>query len=268
MELGPFRLLQVPGLARANEGSRSAEASKRKLPKPSSPRFLPARAVRTRKSGHPSCGSSWCSVSGCCLTSPGLLDYWETTFSMFPYSTLSLVRFWIHAHASVYASFGTAPLYLAVACSTLSVPEEYSFAFFWEMASGFVVFSASRFDSGYMYCQSTRAWIFHVEIRGFTRFLRSRFSSCSPWFCRGAEADSQGLAVARWFMSQLCRSSRFFVPDCVKTVETWYSCLDKFVVSWRRCRFPWSRLLADHRDYIDKVIDVPVVRSSKFECSL
>ena len=27
---------------------------------------------------------------------------------MFPYSTLSLVRFWIHAHASVYASFGTA----------------------------------------------------------------------------------------------------------------------------------------------------------------
>ena len=38
---------------------------KRKLPKGSSPRSLPARVVRTRKSGHLSCGSSWCSVSGC-----------------------------------------------------------------------------------------------------------------------------------------------------------------------------------------------------------
>ena len=32
-----------------------------------------------------------CSVSGCCLTSPGLLDFWEMTSPMFPYSTLSLV---------------------------------------------------------------------------------------------------------------------------------------------------------------------------------
>ena len=50
----------------------------------------------------------FCSVSGCCLTSPGLLDFWEMTSPMFPYSTLSLVRFWIHAHASVYATFGWA----------------------------------------------------------------------------------------------------------------------------------------------------------------
>ena len=131
---------------------------KRKLSKGSAPRFLPARAVRTRKSGHPSCGSSWCSVSGCCLTSPGLLDYWETTFSMFPYSTLSLVRFWIHARASVYASFGTAPCFwqsLVRLCLRSTVSP-----FFWEMASGFAVFSASWFDSGYMYCQSTRARIF------------------------------------------------------------------------------------------------------------
>ena len=38
---------------------------------------------------------------------------------MFPYSTLSLVRFWIHAHASSLRVIWYGPLYLAVACSTL-----------------------------------------------------------------------------------------------------------------------------------------------------
>ena len=35
------------------------------------------------------------------------------------------------------------------------------------------IFIASWIDSGYMYCQSTKAWIFHVFQRGFARFLRS-----------------------------------------------------------------------------------------------
>ena len=56
-----------------------------------------------------------------------------------------------HAHASVYATFGWflllvvfyGPLYLAVACSALFVLGE-------RMTSGYVVFSASWFDSGYM----------------------------------------------------------------------------------------------------------------------
>ena len=182
-------------------------------------------------------GSSWCSVSGCCLTSPGLLDYWEMTSSMFPYSTLSLVRFWMHAHASVYASIGTAPcIWQSLVRRCLCLKSTVS-PFFWEMA----VFTASWFDSGYMYCQSTKAWIFTYFFVGLLGSC-GRFSSCSAWLCRGPEADSHGLAVqqtmiipqlhfvARWFMSLLCRSSRFFVPVCVKTVETSHSCLDKFVV--------------------------------------
>ena len=35
------------------------------------------------------------------------------------------------------------------------------------------IFMASWFDSGYMSCQSTTAWIFHVFLRGSTRFLLS-----------------------------------------------------------------------------------------------
>ena len=124
-------------LHQKGRGRKKKKRKKRKLPKGSSPRSLHARAVRTRKSGHLSCGSSWCSVSGCCLTSPGLLDYWETTFSMFPYSTLSLVRFWIHAHASVYSSFGTAPcIWQSLVRRCLCLRSTVS-PFFWEMTSGF-----------------------------------------------------------------------------------------------------------------------------------
>ena len=74
---------------------------------------------------------------------------------MFPYSTLSLVRFWIRAHASVYASFGTAPcIWQSLVRRCLCLRSTVS-PFFWEMTSGFAVFSASLFDGGYMYCQST-----------------------------------------------------------------------------------------------------------------
>ena len=160
-------------LHQKSRGRKKKKRKKRNLPKGSSPRSLPARAVRTRKSGHLSCGS----VSWCCLTSPGLLDYWVRTFPMFPYSTLSLVRFWIHAHASVYASFGTAPCSwqsLVRRCLCLSAVSP----FFWEMTSGFAVFSASWFCSGYMYCQSTRLGFFtyfYVVLLGSC----GRFSSCS-----------------------------------------------------------------------------------------
>ena len=48
----------------------------------------------------------------------------------------------------VYFFYG--PLYLAATCSVLVCPEEYS-TWFWEMTSGYVVFSASWFDSGYIF---------------------------------------------------------------------------------------------------------------------
>ena len=92
---------------------------RKRLPKASSSLRLVPRAVRTRQPG-----SSWCSVSGCCLTCPGLLDFWEMTSTMFPHFTLSLVRFWMRPHALVSVTFGwysPAPLYLAVACSALFV---------------------------------------------------------------------------------------------------------------------------------------------------
>ena len=65
------------------------------------------------------------------------------------------------------------PLYLAVTCFIWSCLGSTVRGFFWEITSGYVVFSDSWFDSGYMYCQSTKAWIFHVFLRGFTRILRS-----------------------------------------------------------------------------------------------
>ena len=89
-----------------------------------------------------------CSVSGCCLTCTGLLDFWEMTSVMFLYSTLCLVRRWIHAHASVYVTFGRflwyflRPLVSGSRLLTLSVPEEYSYAVFWEMTSGYAVFNS------------------------------------------------------------------------------------------------------------------------------
>ena len=127
-------LLGVSSLASRRppkKGSKKGKKRRRKkLPKTSSSLLRPLpRTVRTWKPGHLPCGSSWCSVSGCCLTSPGLLNYWVRTVSMFPYSTLSLVRFWIHACVSLRI-MGDGPLYLAVACSTLSLPEEYSFPVF------------------------------------------------------------------------------------------------------------------------------------------
>ena len=45
-------------------------------------------------------------------------------------------------------------LYLAVACSMWVLPEEYSSWFFWEITSGYAVFSASWFDSGYRFIVS------------------------------------------------------------------------------------------------------------------
>ena len=46
---------------------------------------------------------------------------------MFPYSALGLVRFWTRTCVSLRVIWD-GPLYLAVPCSTLSVPEEHSFA--------------------------------------------------------------------------------------------------------------------------------------------
>ena len=111
-----------------------------------------------------SCGSSWCSVFGCCLSSPGLLDFRETASLLFPCSSLCLVR-WIHAHAPVHATcawflslvvfYGS--LYLAVICSAFlwcSVLWTFPGDDFWKNS----VFCCFWFLSGYMVCQSTEGW--------------------------------------------------------------------------------------------------------------
>ena len=83
----------------------------------------------------------------------------------------------------------------------------------------------------------------------------------------GAEAGSHGFpcsedhrdsAVAVCFLVvdvPVCRSCRFFVAVCVKTVE-----IPQFLsssLSWRRCRFPWSVYLETLQlQYIGKVVDV------------
>ena len=152
MELVRAGFHKSPGFARADAGGRSAEASEK---------VSEGRRRRGRSESFPSVlllglfllarFALWC--LGCCLSSPGLLDFWEMASTKFLYSTLCLVRRWIHAQASVYGTFGRflwffyVPLYLSVACSTLF--EEYSHSIFWEITCGNVVFSASRFDSGY-----------------------------------------------------------------------------------------------------------------------
>ena len=47
---------------------------------------------------------------------------------------LCLVRQWIPVHTSVYGDF--VPVYLAVTCSVLVLPEVYRSMEFWEMTSG------------------------------------------------------------------------------------------------------------------------------------
>ena len=84
---------------------------------------------------------------GAACSGPGLLDFWEMASTMSLYSTLCLVRWWIHAHAFVYGTFGR---FFVFFLWTLSVPEEYSYSINWEMISGYVVFSASWSDSWYM----------------------------------------------------------------------------------------------------------------------
>ena len=107
----------------AEEGKQEGKKRRRmKLPKTSSSLLRPLpRTVRTWKSGHLPCGSSWCSVSGCCLTR----DCFDV--SVF-YAQLGPI---LDARTCVSLRImGDGPLYLAVACSTLSLPEEYSFAVF------------------------------------------------------------------------------------------------------------------------------------------
>ena len=67
-------------------------------------------------------------------------------------------------------------------------------------------------------------------------------------FLHGAEADSHGpvgpqsfpIGVFKTVVDvPVCRSCRFFVAVCVKTVEIPQFCSSSSL-SWRRCRFPWS----------------------------
>ena len=114
------------------------EPRRKKLPKTSSSllRLLPRCSHSTSR--YHSCGSSWCSVSGCCLTSTGLLDFLGDDFYHVPYSALSLVRFWIHAHVSVYVAVGgflASPWHLTDTCSVSASPEAYRELDFWEITS-------------------------------------------------------------------------------------------------------------------------------------
>ena len=82
-------------------------------------------AVRTRKSGHLSCGSSWCSVSGCCLSSPGLIEFLGDGFH-----DVSVLYALLGPTASVYGTFGRflwfflRPLVSGSYLSVLVSPEE------------------------------------------------------------------------------------------------------------------------------------------------
>ena len=89
------------------------------------------------------------------------------TSDLFPYSSQFLVRLWCPVHASV-VWFWTFFLRLLVSGSFLfgaGLPEEYVCRFFWEMTSGYVVSSASWFDSGHM--------LLPVYVFVGTRILRS-----------------------------------------------------------------------------------------------
>ena len=75
------------------------------------------------------------------------------------------------------------PLYLAVPCSTLFVLEEKSSSIFWEITPRYVVFSASWFDSGYMFMSFYGGVGLFTEFlhEGGTRTLRSvRIISTAP----------------------------------------------------------------------------------------
>ena len=140
------------------------------------------------------------------------------------------------------------PLYLAVTCSFWFLPEEYSYSIFWEMLSGYVVFSASCFDCG------------------------RRF------YCRGAEADSYGLDClsdqksfsccwTKRSSSLLCRSCSF--PGVVQTCrKLWRFPQLQFLVT---VNMPvLVRLFARQRRELwrsrscssSKVVDFPFVRKT------
>ena len=136
--------------ARKKKGSKKRKKRRRKkLPKTSSSLLRPLpRAVRIRKSGHLSCGSSWCSVSGCYLTSPGLLDSLGDDFfvdSVF-YALLGPI---------LDASFGT--------------------PFFWEMASRILRFLVHHWIHVYVSLQRLLGY--------FTQVVREGgLGPCGPFF--------------------------------------------------------------------------------------
>ena len=129
------------------------------------------------------------------------------------------VRSWL---VSLYG-----PLYLAGTCSTWFLLEEYSTCLFWEMTSGYVVFSASWIDSGYML----------LPVYGFWGVLFPYSAQCSvlcgPRYAlvtelrrrlplRAAEADPHGLfspSCSSFFggRSLLCGSCRFSGAAVEKT---------------------------------------------------
>ena len=80
--------------------------------------------------------------------------YWRDGFwKMSMYSAPCLVRLWMHAQASVHATFGRfLRWYLFV---RLFLVRSTGTSFFWESTSGNAVFSASWFDSGYTLTFST-----------------------------------------------------------------------------------------------------------------
>ena len=92
---------------------------------------------------------------------------------MFPYSTLSLVGLDTRTCVSlrdIWVVF-CGPVYLAVACSTLSVPEEYSFAVC--LGDDFRICHIQRF--------LVQQWIHLIDsLRNFTYFYVKVNSACSP----------------------------------------------------------------------------------------
>ena len=185
---------------------------------------------------------------------------------MFPYSTLSLVRFWIHAHASVYVAFGRFLLlfllFSTVPCIWQSLvrcwfAQGVRMSTFWENTSGYAVFSASWFDSGYVIVSLRRRWYCFraqrgtcyasvtefsccydapraVFLRGFQALMRGTVCGSAVAVhqgrrhpCRNAEADRSGQSdrrpccagrAASWVVVQTCRKLWRF-PHLVKVIR-------------------------------------------------
>ena len=88
-----------------------------------------------------------------------------------------------------------------------------------------------------------------IKLRKFRSCSSSRSSTFPSWRRGRFPRSCRTTEFPQWRVDSVvdvpvCRSCRFFVVVCVKTVEI-PQCCSSSSLSWRRCRFPWS---VYHRD--------------------